>query len=253
MGVLNVTPDSFSGDGIYLDPAAALDRAEQMVAEGADVIDVGGESTRPGATRVTLEEELQRVIPVIERLAPRLPVPISIDTYKAEVARRALAAGATIVNDVWGLQADPEMAGVAAGAAAVVVMHNQVGTQYRDLQADILHFLRDSIHLALQAGIPRDRLIVDPGIGFGKTPRHNLEILDRLDFLKELGLPILVGTSRKSTIGQVLDLPPHDRVEGTAATVAIAIAHGADVVRVHDVKPLARVARMADAIVRRGC
>ncbi|HEX2172075.1 MAG TPA: dihydropteroate synthase [Dehalococcoidia bacterium] len=253
MGVLNVTPDSFSGDGIYLDPAAALDQAERMVAEGADLIDLGGESTRPGAKPVDLEEELRRVIPVIDRLAPRLTVPISIDTSKSEVARRAIAAGATIVNDVWGLRADPQMPAAAAAAAGVVIMHNQSGTEYADLLGDILRVLRQSIDLATAAGIPRDRLIVDPGIGFGKTPDHNLEILDRLSFLRELGPPILVGTSRKSTIGKVLDLPPGDRVEGTAATVAIAIARGADIVRVHDVKPLARVARMADAIVRRRC
>ena len=253
MAVLNVTPDSFSGDGIYLNPDAALARAEQFVDEGADLIDIGGESTRPGATPVDVDEELRRVIPVIERLAPRLPVPISIDTYKADVARRALEAGATVVNDVWGLRQDPAMAAVARAADGVILMHNQVGTHYQDLFGDILAVLRHSIDLAAQAGILRDRLVVDPGLGFGKTPAHNLEILDRLDVLRELGLPILVGTSRKSTIGKVLDLPPDERVEGTAATVAIAIARGADLVRVHDVRPLVRVCRMTDAIVRRRC
>ena len=169
------------------------------------------------------------------------------------MARRALEAGATVVNDVWGLRQDPAMAAVARAADGVILMHNQVGTYYQDLFGDILAVLRHSIDLAAQAGILRDRLVVDPGLGFGKTPAHNLEILDRLDVLRELGLPILVGTSRKSTIGKVLDLPPEERVEGTAATVAIAIARGADLVRVHDVRPLVRVCRMADAIVRRRC
>ena len=253
MAVLNVTPDSFSGDGIYLDTDAALARAEQFVEEGADLIDVGGASTRPGAEPVDVEEELRRVIPVIERLAPRLPVPISIDTYKAEVARQALAAGATVVNDVWGLRRDPAMAEVARAADGVILMHNQVGTQYQNLASDILAVLRHSIDLAGAAGIPRERLVVDPGIGFGKTPAQNLKILNRLDFLQELGLPILVGTSRKSTIGKILDLPPDERMEGTAATVAIAIARGVDLVRVHDVRPLVRVCRVADAIVRLRC
>ena len=253
MAVLNVTPDSFSGDGIYLDPDATLARAEQLVEDGADLIDVGGESTRPGATPVDQDEELRRVIPVIERLAPRLPIPISIDTSKAEIARRALDAGATVVNDVWGLRHDPQLAAVARSADGLILMHNQIGTQYRDLLSDVRTGLELSVDLALQAGIPRERLVIDPGIGFGKTPAHNLEILDRLDVLRELGLPILVGTSRKSTIGKVLDLPPTERVEGTGATVAIAIARGADLVRVHDVRPLVRVCRMADAIVRRRC
>ncbi len=251
MGVVNVTPDSFSGDGIAADPSAAAGLAERMAADGADLIDVGGESTRPGAAPVDAEEERRRVVPAIEAIVRRVDVPVSVDTSKAVVAEAALAAGATMINDVWALGADPRMAAVAAEAGApVVLMHNGRGAVYRDLVPDVIASLRASIGAAEEAGVAPEHLIVDPGIGFGKTPEQNLELLRRLGELRVLGRPILVGTSRKSTIGLVLDLPPEERLEGGAATVAIAIANGADLVRVHDVQEMARVAKMSDAIVR---
>ena len=251
MGIINVTPDSFSGDGLDTDVKAAVAQALSFEAEGADILDVGGESTRPGHAPVDEDEELRRVIPLIERLAGSATTPISVDTYKASVARRALAAGATMVNDIWGLRRDPEMAGVVAEAGVpVVVMHNQEAPIYKDVVADVMAILRESLRRAEAAGIPREWVIVDPGIGFAKRPEHSLELLRRLGDLRALGCPILVGTSRKSSIGAVLGLPVEERLEGTAATVAIAIANGADIVRVHDVKAMVRVARMSDAIVR---
>ena len=251
MGIINVTPDSFSGDGLGTDVDAALAHALRFQDEGADILDVGGESTRPGHAPVDEDEELRRVIPLIERLAGSATTPISVDTYKASVARRALAAGATMVNDIWGLRRDPEMAGVVAEAGVpVVVMHNQEAPIYKDVVADVMAILRESLRRAEAAGIPREWVIVDPGIGFAKRPEHSLELLRRLGDLRALGCPILVGTSRKSSIGAVLGLPVEERLEGTAATVAIAIANGADIVRVHDVKAMVRVARMSDAIVR---
>lgn len=267
MGIINVTPDSFSGDGV-MDLEAAVDQGKRFVEEGAHILDVGGESTRPAfgarleARRfgaqwghevgtVPVEEELSRVVPVVERLAREVDVPISVDTYKSEVARRALEAGASILNDVWGLKADPAVAIVAAEHnVPLVLMHNQRGTHYGNLMADIRASLETSVRQAVAAGVPSQNIVLDPGFGFGKLPAHNLEILRRLRELKELGYPLLVGTSRKSTIGLVLDLPVQERIEGTAATVAIAIANGADIIRVHDVKAMARVARMTDAIVR---
>lgn len=263
MGILNATPDSFSGDGVT-NVAAAIARAEQFVREGADIIDVGGESTRPGATFVPEEEERARVVPVIRALATRLTVPISVDTSRAAVAAAALAAGATMVNDVWALHRDPALVGVVARAgAALVLMHNRAATatvdalgghyddvQYADVVADVIAWLRESIAMAIAAGIPRAQLIADPGIGFGKTVAQNLTLMRRLPELGALGIPILAGTSRKSFIGLTLDLPVEDRLEGTAATVALAIAGGAAIVRVHDVRAMARVARMTDAIVR---
>ena len=260
MGVLNMTPDSFSGDGLEHDVEAAVARALVMQEEGADIIDVGGESTRPagitygeGARAVSVEEELARVLPVIKRLKEVLGISISIDTYKAEVARQAVATGASLINDVWGLKRDPELAKVAAETRVpLVVMHNQEGYEYGDLISDVLEGLRHSVEIAIAAGVPKDRIIVDPGIGFGKTAEHNLEILRHLeDFKKELDYPLLLGTSRKSFIGRVLGgLSPHERIEGTAATIAVAITKGADMVRVHDVKQMARVCRMSDAIMR---
>jgi len=251
MGIINVTPDSFSGDGLGTDVDAALAHALRFQDEGADILDVGGESTRPGHAPVDEDEELRRVIPLIERLAGSATTPISVDTYKASVARRALAAGATMVNDIWGLRRDPEMAGVVAEAGVpVVVMHNQEAPIYKDVVADVMAILRESLRRAEAAGIPREWVIVDPGIGFAKRPEHSLELLRRLGELRALGCPVLVGTSRKSSIGAVLGLPVEERLEGTAATVAIAIANGADIVRVHDVKAMVRVARMSDAIVR---
>jgi len=252
MGILNVTPDSFSDGGLWFDPARAVEKAHKLVADGADIIDLGGESTRPGHTPVGAGEELRRVMPVLEVLAREFDAPVSVDTYKAEVARQALEAGASIINDQWALRADPGMAGVIARyGAPVVLMHNQQGTQYRDLMGDIICCLEESISLARSAGVPGHNIIVDPGIGFGKTLEQNLEVMQRLAELKTLGQPILLGTSRKSMIGKTLDLPIDQRVEGTAATVALGIAYGADIVRVHDVKEMARVAEMTDAMLGR--
>ncbi|MDD4239346.1 MAG: dihydropteroate synthase [Desulfotomaculaceae bacterium] len=253
MGILNVTPDSFSDGGRFYDPGLALERAAQMVDEGADIIDLGGESTRPGYVTVEAEEELARVIPVLKRLVGSLPVPVSIDTTKPAVAREALEVGAHMLNDQWALRSAPAMAGLAAEyGSPLVLMHNQQGSSYRDLTGDLVAYFQESVSLAAAAGVARDRLIIDPGFGFGKTPAQNLELLRRMKELRCLGLPVLVGTSRKSTIGKVLNLPVDQRLEGTAATVAVAIVNGADLVRVHDVKEMARVATMTDAIVRGG-
>ena len=267
MGIVNVTPDSFSGDGVTA-VEQALAQARQMQSDGAHMIDVGGESTRPSAAHVDAEEELRRVLPVIEALRREGIGPISIDTYKSEVARAALDAGAAIVNDVWGLRYDADMAAlVAARATPLIVMHNRskpqdaafetrlggryIGSTYENLLEDVKRELGESLALAEAAGIAAQRVIVDPGIGFGKTVAHNLELLDRIDELRALNHPILVGPSRKSFIGYTLDAPVDQRVEGTAAAAVIAIARGADIVRVHDVAHMARAARMADAIVRR--
>lgn len=273
MGIINVTPDSFSGDGLVAVAetemiAAAVAQARQFVADGADILDVGGESTRPGSTPVTAEEEMNRVIPVIQALRRAVTVPISVDTYRAGVAQAALAAGADWVNDVWGLRMDPEMAGLVARAGCpVVLMHNRskpkdvaqeerlgghyVGVRYDDLIADVRRELQASIDLALAAGVRPAQIIIDPGIGFGKAVSQNLRLVNELDQFKSMGYPILLGTSRKSFIGHTLDLLPEERLEGTAATVAIGIDRGADIVRVHDVSAMVRVARMVDAIVRK--
>ena len=260
MGIVNVTTDSFSGDGLSMDVDAAVAQALAFQELGADLIDVGGESTRPpgtaygqGAEFISTDEELSRVIPVIERLREVLGIPISIDTYKADVARQAIAIGAALINDVRGLQGDPELATVAAETGApIVLMHNQSGIEYVELMTDVLASIRESISAARGAGVAEKAIIVDPGIGFGKTVEHNLELLRRLrEFKDALGYPVLVGVSRKSTIGTVLGgLPPDDRLEGTAAAVAMSIANGADIVRVHDVRAMVRVSRMTDAIIR---
>ena len=251
MGIVNVTPDSFSGDGVT-DLETAVTQARQMERDGADLIDVGGESTRPetwAGPGLSAEEELSRVVPVVERVAAAVAVPVSIDTYKAQVAERALAAGATLINDVWGLRRDPAMAGAVAHAGApVILMHNKPGGGYRDLIGEIAQSLLESIEVGRAAGIRDDRIILDPGIGFGKTREENLEIIRRLPELRRLGFPLMIGPSRKSFIGKTLDLPVGERLEGTAAAVALSIAGGADIVRVHDVKAMVRVARMADAI-----
>ena len=219
--------------------------------EGADFLDVGAESTRPGHQPITEAEELERLLPSLEAIASRVSVPISVDTWKAGVARAALDAGASIVNDIWGLRGDPDVAGVAAdGGAGLILMHNQKGHHYEDLLGDILGGLKQSVDQAIQAGVCRGSIVVDPGIGFGKTADQNIEVLKKLDEIKTLGLPVLVGTSRKSTIGRLLGLPPGDRLEGTAATVALAIAGGADIVRVHDMQAMVRVCRVSDAVVR---
>jgi dihydropteroate synthase len=251
MAIINATPDSFSGDGIGGDAERAAAMARQAAEDGADLIDLGGESTRPGHAPVSAAEELARVIPAVAAVAQAVGLPISIDTSKAAVAEAALDAGASIVNDVRGLLRDPELAAVVARRQVpVVIMHDVVPEGPSDLVGNVFRELARRVDLAVRAGIERSRIIVDPGFGFGKEWRENLELLNRLDELKALELPILVGFSRKRTIGRVLGLPEDDRLEGTLATTALAIARGADIVRVHDVKPNVRVARMTDAIVR---
>lgn len=260
MGILNMTPDSFSDGGLFSDVETAVEHAERMVSEGAHIIDVGGESSRPGADPVSTEVEMDRVLPVIKKLAKRTEVPISIDTYKSSVARRALDVGACIVNDITALQGDPHMASIAAKADVPVVLMHMRGTpenmqsdpRYDSLISEIISFLETRIQVAIDAGISPERIIIDPGIGFGKTVAHNLEIIRRLGEFKSLEKPILMGTSRKSFIGKVLGTSSDSRLEGTAATVAVSIVNGADIVRVHNVKEMARVARMADAIVQKG-
>jgi dihydropteroate synthase len=257
MGILNVTPDSFSGDGLLADAdpvERAVRIARQMVAEGADLLDIGGESTRPGHVPIDPAEEIDRVVPVISAVAAALPAtPLSVDTSKPAVAEAALAAGAGLLNDVWGTGSDAgAMAAVAAGAGVpLVVMHNRAEAVYQgDVVDEVIADLRDALERAIGAGVAEDDLIVDPGIGFGKTADHNVEILRRLDALSSLGRPLLLGTSRKSTLGRILDLPVEERLEATLATTALGIAAGVDIVRVHDVRPNVRVARVSDAIVR---
>jgi dihydropteroate synthase len=277
MGILNLTPDSFSGDGLFVPPPlsssltheeAGLQEASRFLAAGADILDIGGESTRPGSQPVAAEEELRRVLPTLRAILADFPdALVSIDSYKASVAEEALKAGALIVNDVWGLRADPDLASVVARYhAAVVLMHNRskpanvevrerlgnayLGAEYQNLMEDIKRELLGSVEIARAAGIPDTHIILDPGIGFGKTVEQNLELINSLDEVRALGFPVLLGASRKSFIGYTLNLPPDQRQDGTAACVAIGIARGADIVRVHDVEPMLRVARMTDAIVR---
>ena len=251
MGILNTTPDSFSDGGRYLDPAAAVEHALQIVEDGADIIDLGGISTRPGHIEVSIEEEQRRVLPVLDKLLQSVNVPISVDTWRAAVAREALERGAHIINDQWALRADQGLAQVVAEyQAPVMLMHNGQDTEYQDVMLELTAFLRRSIEIAQQAGITQENIIVDPGIGFAKTYEQNLEVLRRLKELTVLGCPILLGTSRKSVIAKTLHLPVDQRLEGTGATVALGIASGADIVRVHDVKEIVRVARMSDAILR---
>jgi dihydropteroate synthase len=248
MGIVNVTPDSFSGDGLGADYKAAIAQGMRMVEEGADFLDVGGESTRPGHVPVSTADEIARTESVVQQLARTSGVPVSIDTYKLEVAQAAVAAGATIVNDVWGLERSPALADLAAEhGCALVLMHNQDGTDYAgDIMAEIKRFLTAATRRAVAAGVPRERVLIDPGIGFGKTAEQNWVVMRRLQELKAVGQPILIGTSRKSFIGKLLDLPVTERLEGTAATVTAAVLRGADVVRVHDVEAMIRVARVAD-------
>ncbi len=251
MGILNVTPDSFSDGGKFVNKTKAIEHALQMVEDGADIIDIGGESTRPNAPSTSAEQELARVLPVLETLLPHIKVPISIDTYKASVAEATLKAGAHIINDIWGLQADPDMAGVvAANDVPVIIMHNQNSTDYVDLIGEMCAFFAASIEKAVNAGIKREKIVLDPGIGFGKTTEQNLQVMARLGEFRSLGFPLLLGTSRKSMIGNTLGLPVDARVEGTGATTALGIASGVDIVRVHDVKEMKRVCQMTDAIVR---
>ena len=254
MGIVNVTPDSFSGDGLGDNVDAAVRQAFHMREDGADIIDVGGESTRPGFAEVTVGEEMGRVIPVIDRLARELDVPVSIDTYKSEVAKAAIEAGATLVNDVHGFLRDPEIARVAAEAGVpAIAMYNHRGREFHDTIGNVVEGLLESLRVASERGLAEEQIMIDPGFNFGWKDEQALEMIRRLGELRVLGRPILIGTSRKSTIGKVLgDLPVEDRLEGTAATVAIAVANDADIVRVHDVKQMARVARMADAVVRGG-
>lgn len=251
MGILNVTPDSFSDGGRYDNIENAISQAERMVEEGADILDIGGESTRPNYAGVNAEEEWQRLEPVLKTLLERVAIPISIDTYKASVAAKALEAGAHIINDIWGLQKDPDMARVVGDyQVPVIVMHNQDGTVYQHLLGDMLTFLRKSIELAEAQGLSGDQIIVDPGIGFGKTTEQNLEVMARLAELKTLGHPVLLATSRKSMIGKTLNLTVDERLEGTLATSVLGIVSGVDIIRVHDVKANLRAMQMADAIVR---
>ncbi len=254
MGILNVTPDSFSDGGLFAEFDQAITQAEKLVADGADIIDIGGESTRPGATPVSAEIEIRRVKPVLEAVKARTKVPISIDTYKAQTARVALAAGAGILNDVWGLQREPEIARVAAAhGAPVIAMHNRMEVDGTiDIVEDMLSFFERSLAIARAAGIPDNHVMLDPGIGFGKTFEQNLEALRRLAELKALGFPLLVGTSRKSMIGKILSATTSDRLEGTIASNIIAITRGAEILRVHDVGAHVRAARVADAILGRG-
>jgi dihydropteroate synthase len=262
MGIVNVTPDSFAGDGLVEETLTqdaiiqrAVTQAQHFVEDGAIIIDVGGESTRPQAAPISVEQELARVVPVVRALYDRLPkeVMISIDTYKEEVARQALDVGACMINDIWALRRDPNMAALASERGVpVVLMANMRGYHKREIVSDVVRFLAGSIDLALAAGVAWERIIIDPGIGFGTTPEENLTLLRRLGELRALGRPILLGTSRKSTIGLVLGgVSVSERLEGTAATVALGIAQGADIVRVHDVREMVRVVRMSDAIIRR--
>ena len=250
MGIVNVTPDSFSGDGLAHDPVAAVRQGLEMAAAGADILDVGGESTRPGHTPISAEEEIARAVPVVARLVREAGVPVSIDTSKLAVAEAALAAGAAIVNDVWGLQRAPGIAALAATAGAgLVLMHNQQGHQYGDLLAEVAARLRRSLAAATAAGVPRERILLDPGIGFGKTSEQNLQVLRHLDRLRALGQPLLVGVSRKSFLARSFGLEePEARLDGTAAAVAAAVLRGADVVRIHDVERMARVVRVAEGL-----
>jgi len=264
MGIVNLSPDSFSGDGLT-SSAAAIDQAQRMASEGADILDIGGESTRPGASAVSIEEELKRTIPVIAQIAAKVTIPISIDSYKYEVVRQALEAGAALVNDQWGLKKEPRLAELAAERKVpLILMSNQrdkggfdAGIKrdtayYDNIMVELVASLRQSIERASRAGVPGENIIIDPGLGFGKTWKYDLWIIRRLEELKMLGKPILLGPSRKSFIKMILDLPPDDRLEGTAAAVAIGIARGADMVRVHDVRQMVRVCKVSDAIIRGG-
>ena len=253
MGILNVTPDSFSDGGNFNNIDAAIKHAKEMIEDGVDIIDIGGESTRPGHKYVEADEEIQRVTPVIKELKKEINVPISIDTYKSKVAEEALKLGVEMINDVWGLKRDKDMAKVVAKYDAhVCIMHNQDGTDYNeDIMESIKKSLNESISIALKAGVKKDKIVLDPGIGFGKTFEQNLEVLKRLDELNDLGYPILLGTSRKSVIGNVLNVEPKERLEGTIATTVLGVRDGVDIVRVHDVKENLKAAKMADAIYRR--
>lgn len=256
MGILNVTPDSFYDGGLYYNEAQALRRALEMEEEGADIIDVGGESTRPGSRPISVKEEMRRTLPILKKIIKRVKIPVSIDTYKSEVARSALDSGANIVNDITGLKSDRKMAHlIKEYNAGIVLMHikgtpstMQKNPEYRNLISEILSSFKESIRIAKMSGIKDSKIVIDPGIGFGKTPQHNLEIINRLKEFEALRFPIMIGPSRKSFIGYILNLPAQERIWGTAAAVSIAILNGANIVRVHDVKEMVEVARLTDAI-----
>jgi dihydropteroate synthase len=253
MGILNATPDSFSDGGKYNRVDLAVERAKEMVANGADIIDIGGESTRPGFEPVSVEEELKRVIPIIEAVSKHVQVPISIDTYKAETARRAIEAGAHIINDVWGAKADDQMGAVAAKYnVPIILMHNRKDRNYSFFIRDVLNDLYESIAIVKKAGVKDENIILDPGIGFAKDYQENLLMMQNLDKLVMLGYPVLLGTSRKSMIGQALNLPVHERMEGTGATVCYGIQKGCQIIRIHDVKEMSRMAKMMDALIGKG-
>lgn len=250
MGILNVTPDSFSDGGRWNNPEAALAHTEQMIADGADIIDIGGESTRPGYTMLSDEEEIARVTPMIELVKKHFDIPISVDTYKSAAAKAALEAGADLVNDIWGLKYDAALAGVIAQAGVpCCLMHNRQTADYTDFRKELLADLRETVAIAKQAGIADDKIILDPGVGFGKTYEHNLTAINHLEELQSLGYPVLLGTSRKSVIGLTLDLPAAERVEGTLVTTVFGVMKQAMFVRVHDVKENARAIRMTEAIL----
>ncbi|OZM55821.1 dihydropteroate synthase [Lottiidibacillus patelloidae] len=253
MGILNTTPDSFSDGGKFNEVDHAVAKAKEMVINGADIIDIGGESTRPNAEKVSLEEEIARVIPIIKAVSEAVNVPISIDTYKAEVAKLAIEAGAHIINDVWGAKADKDMAIVAAEKEVpIILMHNRNNKNYNNLMDDIISDLAESISIVKKAGVKDDKIVLDPGIGFAKTYEQNLEVMNKLDQITKLGYPVLLGTSRKSMIGFALDLPVDERVEGTGATVCLGIERGCDIMRVHDVLEMSRMAKMMDAMLGKG-
>ncbi|MFZ3591054.1 dihydropteroate synthase [Bacillus sp. DJP31] len=253
MGILNVTPDSFSDGGNFTNIPAAVDHARYMIQNGADLLDVGGESTRPGASEVALDTELERIIPVIKALSSSIDAPISIDTYKAEVAKRAIEAGAHMINDVWGAKADPKMAQVAAHYnVPIVLMHNRDNKNYTHLMRDVIKDLMESISIAKASGVKDEHIILDPGIGFAKDFDMNINVLQNMDQIVALGYPVLLGTSRKAFIGRILDLPPSERMEGTGATVCLGIQKGCSIMRVHDVQPISRMAKVMDTLVGKG-
>lgn len=253
MGILNVTPDSFSDGGKYNSIEKAVEHAKQMKRDGADIIDVGGESTRPGYEKISLEEELNRVIPVIEALVKEVDIPISVDTYNGTVAEEAIKAGAHIINDIWGAKADRKIARVAAQyEVPIILMHNRNNRDYQHFYRDVLNDIFECIQIAKAEGVKDEQIILDPGIGFAKDTKENIEMMRRLDHFVSLGYPVLLGTSRKSLIGNVLGLPVNERVEGTAATVCYGIQKGCQIIRIHDVKEMARVAKMMDALIGKG-
>lgn len=253
MGILNVTPDSFSDGGRYNNTDAALFRVEEMIKEGADIIDVGGESTRPGYEVISTDEEIARVVPVIEQIKKRFDIPVSLDTYKADVAKAGIEAGADFINDIWGLKADENMAKIIAEAdVSCCLMHNRKEAVYRDYIQDVLSDLEESLFLARNAGIANDRIMLDPGIGFAKTYEQNLELLNKLEILHSFAYPVLLGTSRKSVIGLTLNLPAEERLSGTLATTVMAVMKGCSFVRVHDIKENVQAIKMTEAILQEG-